>query len=589
MEERNIVKVLFVSLNAKYVHSSLALRYIKDYCQEYKNNTKILELTINHDENQMIRQIYAEKPDVIGFSCYIWNMADIKKLIPTLKKILPQTEIILGGPEVSYHSTELMEELDIDMIMEGEGEEIWDEYLSYKTSGMPLLKDIDGIIYKDRLTSQVVINKARKLIDLSKLPFVYDNLDGLEHRIIYYEASRGCPFNCQYCLSSIEKGVRFLPVDRVKQELQYFLDNRIMQVKFVDRTFNTKKKYAMEIWQYIIENDNNYTNFHFEIAAELLDDEMIEALKTARPGLIQFEIGVQSTNIEVLTTIKRRMPFEDIASITNKIKSLGNIHQHLDLIAGLPLEDYSSFRQSFNDVISLRPEQFQLGFLKLLKGSGLRKDASKYGIVYKEEAPYEVLYTDYLSYDEMIRLHNIEEMLERYYNSERFKTSLEYLYTLFDTPFDFYQALANYWEEKGYDKVSHKKASYYIYLVEFVSEFKNANLSLVKELVKFDWFTHEFIKEVPNSLVTLSQDIYKEKVYDVLKDDEYMQQVSKAASVLPIRQRVRKVHIEYFTYAIYQAIQIGNYNTINILDQPQPILFDYTYASNGAKTVLVEG
>ncbi|MEG0501577.1 MAG: B12-binding domain-containing radical SAM protein [Cellulosilyticaceae bacterium] len=583
------MKVLFVSLNAKYVHSSLALRYIKDYCQEYKNNTKILELTINHDENQMIRQIYAEKPDVIGFSCYIWNMADIKKLIPTLKKILPQTEIILGGPEVSYHSTELMEELDIDMIMEGEGEEIWDEYLSYKTSGMPLLKDIDGIIYKDRLTSQVVINKARKLIDLSKLPFVYDNLDGLEHRIIYYEASRGCPFNCQYCLSSIEKGVRFLPVDRVKQELQYFLDNRIMQVKFVDRTFNTKKKYAMEIWQYIIENDNNYTNFHFEIAAELLDDEMIEALKTARPGLIQFEIGVQSTNIEVLTTIKRRMPFEDIASITNKIKSLGNIHQHLDLIAGLPLEDYSSFRQSFNDVISLRPEQFQLGFLKLLKGSGLRKDASKYGIVYKEEAPYEVLYTDYLSYDEMIRLHNIEEMLERYYNSERFKTSLEYLYTLFDTPFDFYQALANYWEEKSYDKVSHKKASYYIYLVEFVSEFKNANLSLVKELVKFDWFTHEFIKEVPNSLVTLSQDIYKEKVYDVLKDDEYMQQVSKAASVLPIRQRVRKVHIEYFTYAIYQAIQIGNYNTINILDQPQPILFDYTYASNGAKTVLVEG
>lgn len=583
------MKVLFVSLNAKYVHSSLALRYIKDYCKEYKNNTKILELTINHDENQMIRQIYAEKPDVIGFSCYIWNMADIKKLIPTLKKILPQVEIILGGPEVSYHSTKLMEELDIDVIMEGEGEETWNEYLSYKTSGVPFLKDIDGIIYKDRLINQVVVNQARKLMELSKLPFVYDNLDGLEHRIIYYEASRGCPFNCQYCLSSIEKGVRFLPLDRVKQELQYFLDNRIMQVKFVDRTFNTKKEYAMEIWQYIITNDNNYTNFHFEIAAELLDDEMIEALKTARPGLIQFEIGVQSTNIEVLTTIKRRMPFEDIARITNKVKALGNIHQHLDLIAGLPLEDYSSFRQSFNDVISLRPEQFQLGFLKLLKGSGLRQDASKYGIIYKEEAPYEVLYTDYISYDEMIKLHNIEEMLERYYNSERFKTSLEYLYTLFDTPFDFYQGLANYWEEKGYDKVSHKKASYYIYLVSFASHLKNANLSLVKELVKFDWFTHEFIKEVPNSLITLSQEIYKEKVYDVLKDDEYMQHVSKIASVLPIRQRVRKVHIEYFTYAIAQAMQTGKYHTINILDQPQPILFDYTYASNGANIVLVEG
>lgn len=580
------MKVLFVSLNAKYIHSSLALRYIRDYCKEYKNNTKILELTINHDENQMIRQIYAEKPDVIGFSCYIWNMADIKKLIPTLKKILPNTEIVLGGPEVSYHSMELMEELDIDVIMEGEGEETWNEYLAYKISGKPSLKDIDGIIYKD--TNQIVINKARKLMDLANLPFVYDDLAGLEHRIIYYEASRGCPFNCQYCLSSIEKGVRFLPVERVKKELQYFLDNQIMQVKFVDRTFNTKKKYAMEIWQYIIENDNNYTNFHFEIAAELLDDEMIEALKAARPGLIQFEIGVQSTNIDVLTAIKRRMPFEDIAVITNKVKALGNIHQHLDLIAGLPLEDYSSFRQSFNDVISLRPEQFQLGFLKLLKGSGLRRDADKYGIVYKEEAPYEVLYTDHISYDEILRLHNIEEILERYYNSERFKASLEYLYTLFTTPFDFYQALADYWEDKGYDKVSHKKASYYIYLVEFAAQLKEADLDLVKELVKFDWLTHEFIKEIPHTLLTLSQDTYKEKVYEVLKDDSYMEKVSKAAYDLPIRQRVRKVHIEYFTYDIYTAIKRGNYKEIAILDKPQPILFDYTYANNGANYLLVE-
>lgn len=582
------MKVLFVSLNAKYIHSSLALRYIRDYCHEYKSITKILELTINHDENQMIKQIYQEKPDVIGFSCYIWNMAQIKTLIPTLKKILPHTQIVLGGPEVSYQSKDLIETLGVDLIMEGEGEETWREYLSYQTTGSPQLHEIGGIIYKDLHSGEIIDNPTRTLLDLDKLPFVYDDLEGLENRILYYEASRGCPFNCQYCLSSIEKGVRFLPVQRVKQELQYFLDQKIMQVKFVDRTFNTKKAYAMEIWQYIIEKDNGYTNFHFEIAAELLDDEMLEALRSARPGLIQFEIGVQSTNEEVLKTIKRGMPFERIAAIANKIKSLGNIHQHLDLIAGLPLENYSSFRQSFNDVISLRPEQFQLGFLKLLKGSGLRTNAEKYGIVYKQEAPYEVLYTAHVSYDEILKLHNIEEMLERYYNSERFKASLEYLYTLFETPFDFYERLSEYWEQQGYDKLSHKKASYYIYLAEFAKTLQDANQDLVGELIRFDWFTHELVKDVPLQLRTLDQDLFKEQAYQALKDDEWMEQLALSSELLPARQRMRRMHIEHFSYAIYEAVKTKCYTKIPLLSQPESILFDYTSQGHEAHYLKVE-
>lgn len=582
------MKVLLISLNAKYIHSSLALRYIKEYCTDYKNDIKILELTINHDENQMIKEIYNEKPDVIGFSCYIWNMAYIKTLVPTLRKILPDTEIVLGGPEVSYNSDMLFEELDIDMIMEGEGEETWNEYLNYKYLGTPHLKQIDGIIYKDRISNQIIINKPRQSMDMTLLPFVYDDLGGLEHRIIYYEASRGCPFNCQYCLSSTKKGVRFLPIDRVKNELQYFLDKNVMQVKFVDRTFNAKKQYAMEIWKYIMDNDNNFTNFHFEIAAELLDDEMIEMLRDARPGLIQFEIGVQSTNLEVLTAIKRKMPFEEIKKITNKIKLLGNIHQHLDLIAGLPFEDYQSFRQSFNDVISLRPEQFQLGFLKLLKGSGLRKNAEEYGIIYKNEPPYEVLYTNHVTFDEMLRLHGIEEMLERYYNSERFHSSLEYLYTLFDSPFDFYEALATDWDYKGYDKMSHKKAVYYTYLIEFAQTIEGVNLDLLKELIRFDWFSHELVKDIPQELITINQDNYKEKAYDLLKDDEYIQTLSKEGATLSIRQRSRKLHIEYFGYDIYSAYQQKNYQGIKQVLSRQAILFDYTYKANRANCILID-
>lgn len=579
------MKILLVALNAKYIHSSLALRSLKSYASEYAENIETLELTINHDEGEMIKQIYKKAPDVIGFSCYIWNMRQIKTLIPTLKKILPNTEIFLGGPEVSYDCEALFKELPIDAVIEGEGEASFKEYLDYKIAQTRSINSIGGIMYREG--TNIIQTAERKPIALEEVPFMYDDLGELDNKIIYYEASRGCPFNCQYCLSSIEKGVRFMPLERVKREMQYFLDNRVKQVKFVDRTFNASKKYAVAIWQYLIENDNGHTNFHFEIAAELLDDEILQGLQGARAGLIQFEIGVQSTNPEVLTIIKRNMSFESLKNIVNTIKKMGNIHQHLDLIAGLPCEDYASFKKSFNDVIALRPEQFQLGFLKLLRGSGLRMNAKEYGIVYREEAPYEVLYTDHISYGELLRLHAIEEMVERYYNTLRFKNALEYAYTLCQSPFDFYESLADYWEARGYDSVQHNKAAYYIHLVEFMLTLPGVNPVFAKELVRLDWFMHEMIKEVPESLVTITDERYKDSIYKCLKDDAWTLKYAEQSAQMPFKQRKKKVHIECFNYDVYNFEYKKQLS--EKLSMPQSILFDYTKENVQAKIVEIEG
>jgi radical SAM superfamily enzyme YgiQ (UPF0313 family) len=577
------LNILLLALNAKYIHSSLALRSIKAYCKEYTASIKLLETTINNNENEIIKEIYKVSPDVLGISCYIWNMSFIKLLIPTLKKILPQMTIILGGPEVSYQSEELLTALGVDCIMEGEGEETWQEYLDYRFKDLYSLSEIEGLIYKQGTV--IKKNKARTPLNLEHLPFVYNNLTGLEHKIIYYEASRGCPFNCQYCLSSIQNGVRFVPVDRVKEHLHYFCDNRVKQVKFVDRTFNANKKYALALWHYIIAHDNGYTNFHFEIAAELIDEEMIEVLSGARKGLIQFEIGVQSTNPKVLDTIKRKMPFEEISKIVLQIKALDNIHQHLDLIAGLPFEDYTSFKNSFNDVIALRPEQFQLGFLKVLKGSGLRKNAAAYGLVYKQEPPYEILYTNALSYDEILRLHSIEEMLERYYNSERFKTSLEYLFNCFESPFSFFEALAIYWEQKGYDLIQHNKMSYVLRLCEFCLTKPQINSELIKEFLRFDYLKHEHLKEIPSELQTLDNSSYKETDNSLLKNDDFIGALAPHLIALSSRQRHKITHIEHFKYPIYKAYTTGIYQESAVLQEPCGILFDYS--SQNTKCILL--
>lgn len=525
---------------------------------------EVLELTINHEENEMIKEIYKRKPDVIGFSCYIWNMEMVESILPVLKQILPEVKIVLGGPEVSYNAHTLFERLPIDMVMENEGEPIWYDYMEHLLHHKMPLEAIEGILFRDS-EGNVIETPKRAPMNMADVPFVYDDLEGLEHKIMYYEGSRGCPFNCQYCLSSAEKGVRFLPLERILQELQYFLDHRVKQIKFVDRTFNANKKIAMAIWAYIIEHDNGHTNFHFEIAAELMDEEIFTLLSTARPGLIQFEIGVQSTNPEVLKLIKRPMPFEEIKEVVLQIKALGNIHQHLDLIAGLPLEDYASFEKSFNDVISLRPEQFQLGFLKLLKGSGLRENAEAYGIIYKSKPPYEVLYTREMPYESMLRLHQIEELVERYYNSERFHSSLEYLYTLCPSVFAFYEALSVYWGQNGYDNIQHKKASYYTLLAEFALTLEGINETLIKELIRFDWYKHEQVKELPEVLVTTDQQHYKELANTILRNDTFMIESLGVEEAISARQRLRRMHIEWFSYNI---------------DKREPeemaILFDYT-------------
>ncbi len=568
------MKVVLLALNAKYIHTSLALRSIAAYCKDYKQDIKVLELTINQNENETIKVIYEEAPDILGISCYIWNMSFIKMLIPTLKKILPHTKIILGGPEVTYEGEDLLNELPIDFVMEGEGEETWKAYLDYYTGKNVALNEVNGLIY--RVEDTIVKNKPRQPLNLEYLPFVYDSLEGLEHKIIYYEASRGCPFKCQYCLSSIEQGVRFAPLERVKEHMTYFTNQRVKQVKFVDRTFNAKRQYAMAIWQHIIAIDNGYTNFHFEIAAELLTDEMITLLKDARPGLIQFEIGVQSTNQKVLDTIMRPMPFKDIKEVVLKVKALGNIHQHLDLIAGLPYEDYNSFGKSFDDVISLRPEQFQLGFLKLLKGSGLRHNAEKYGLIYKEEPPYEILYTKEVSYKEMLLLHDIEEMLERYYNSERFKNSLEYLFTQFTSPFKCFEALARFWTSNGYDKVQHNKLSYYIKLIEFADSIEHINSEIVREMIRLDYLLHEHLNEIPAAFETLERNKYKDHHNLLLKDDTFIEKYAPALIEKAPRHRYRLALLEAFKYNVWQAYETGHYENITVSEVPSCILFDYS-------------
>ncbi len=568
------MKILLLALNAKYIHTSLALRSIKAYCHPYEEQITVLETTINNQENEILHVIYKEKPDILGISCYIWNMQFVQNLIPTLKKILPYTTLILGGPEVSYESEELLKHLPIDGLIVGEGEETWKDYLDYRLLGKGTLTEIKGLIYKEN--GQIHRNALRPPMDLDKLPFVYEKWDDFNHKIIYYEASRGCPFNCQYCLSSVEKGVRFVPLEKVKTHLLFFLERHVQQVKFVDRTFNTRKEYAKAIWAFLIEQDNGETNFHFEIAAELLTDDLLEVLKEARPGLIQFEIGVQSTNLKVLDIIQRKMPFEDIRKVVLKVKQLGNIHQHLDLIAGLPEEDYKSFGRSFDEVISVRPEQFQLGFLKVLKGSGLRQNAEKYGLVYKNEPPYEILYTKVLSYEEMIRLHRIEECVERYYNSQRFRLTLDYLFTAYSSPFSFFERLSLFWEAKGYHLMEHNKLAYSTKLIEFCKEEQRVPIEAVQDCLKWDYLLKENISEIPKEWQSVEQAPYKEYINALLKDDTWVKaRLPHLLSAIP-RQRFRHTRIEYFKYDVAYAASQGTHPILKKQASPIGFLFDYS-------------
>ncbi len=571
------IKTLLVGVNAKYIHTSLAIRSIGIYCEE--NNTRIhqREFTINNDEDFIVNEIYQEKPDFLGFSCYIWNINMVLDIISTIKKVLPNTKIFLGGPEVSYEYEYLFEK-GVDIVCIGEGEQTVKELVDH----FNLIKCIDssfekinGIAFK--IGNNIVITKERELIDINKIPFVYKyGIDGTENKILYYEASRGCPYSCQYCLSALEKGLRFLSKERVISDLNFFLKNNVKQVKFIDRTFNCNKKFALLIWNYLIDNDNGITNFHFEISADILDDDMINVLKKARVGLFQFEIGVQSTNMATLDEIKRKTNLQKLFDKVLNVKDLKNIHQHLDLIAGLPFEDYNIFKNSFNDVFNVYPEQFQLGFLKLLKGSGLRINADKYGIVYKDKAPYEVLYTSLIDYEKMNMIRDIEEMIETYYNSGKAINSIKYGIKFFETPFDFFEALAIYWKKNNYNSVNHNKMKLYEIIYSFLNNLPNVDNKILNEIVKFDILLNDNIKSLPLWIKTQYNSHFKEKERKFYNNRENIQKYIPHLEKNDSKQISRMCHFEKFDIDIQKMI---NSNFKNIEQNETYILFDY-YTKN---------
>lgn len=561
----NDMKVLLGAVNAKYIHSNLAVYCLKAYAEKYGDTSdeiSIGEYTINQQLDEILRDIYKRKPDMLCLSCYIWNLTYVEEICREIKKVMPQIIIWIGGPEVSYDGVKVLERLpEVDGVMKGEGEQTFCDLLHfYQDKTVDGLQNMKGIVYREQ-TGQIVENEWRKTMDLSKVPFVYENMELFEHKIIYYETSRGCPFSCSYCLSSIDKCLRFRDLELVKKELQFFIDHKVPQVKFVDRTFNCKHDHAMTVWRYIKEHDNGITNFHFEVAADVLKDDEIELISDMRPGLIQLEIGVQSTNIDTITEIHRKMDFKKVADIVTRINAGHNIHQHLDLIAGLPYEDLESFKQSFQDVYEVHPEQLQLGFLKVLKGSYMEKQKENYGLVYKDTPPYEVLYTKWLPYEDVLVLKKVEEMVEVYYNSSQFSNTLRLLEKEFDTAFALYDTLARFYEEKGYDKVSHSRIARFEILYEFIQTITaEENLVLYKELLTYDLYLRENVKKRPDFAgdYTLQKDELRYINEEILLKDERLAYFGQ--------KNMRKFsHMEQFDHAVNEDFK----ETKTIL------LFDY--------------
>lgn len=518
------MKILLAACNAKYIHSNLAVYDLKAYSSDYDEHVILREYTINQPKDEILKDIYSSGADVVCFSCYIWNISFVRELIRDLVKILPKTAFWAGGPEVSYDAEKFLTEMpEMTGVMVGEGEKTFHDLLEFYIDGKDSLEEISGIAY--RTGDKIIHNGWRELMDLSAIPFVYEHLEKFENRIIYYESSRGCPFSCSYCLSSIDKKLRFRDLELVKKELQFFLDHRVPQVKFVDRTFNCKHEHAMTIWKYILEHDNGVTNFHFEISADLLREEEMELMSQMRPGLIQLEIGVQSTNPETIRAIHRRMDLKKLEHCVNRVHSFRNIHQHLDLIAGLPYEDYDIFHQSFNDVYQMKPDQLQLGFLKVLKGSLMQKEAEGYGIVYKEKEPYEVLSTNWLTYGEVLKLKMVESMVEVYYNSGQFWHTLEYLVPFEKDAFTFYEKLGSFYEKKGYSEISHSRMRRYEILLEYLKEETDVPAEVAAQKMLYDLYLREKLKKRPAFAPDQKQ--YETAVWNYRKNN----QVSKTAHI----------------------------------------------------------
>ena len=562
------MKVLLAAINAKYIHSNLGIYSLKTYGEKMlkewglaeQAEISLAEYTINHQMEQILQDIYKRKPDVIGFSCYIWNISYVKVILADIKKVLPDVKIWAGGPEVSYHGEAfLKEEPAVDLVMMGEGEITFAHFLKALLEGEDL-KQVPGLMVRNA-DGTFTDTGFRQVMDMSQIPFPYAFMDmkELEHRIIYYESSRGCPFSCAYCLSSIDKKLRFRSLDLVLPELEWFLQAKVPQVKFVDRTFNCKKSHAMAIWQYIRDHDNGVTNFHFEIAADLLDKDELDLLSTMRPGLVQLEIGVQSTNEKTLEAIRRKTDIEEIREITETINSWHNIHQHLDLIAGLPWEDLESFKKSFNDVYEMEPEQLQLGFLKVLKGSYMEELIPTCDLLYSAAPPYEVLCTKWLSYGDVLELKDIEEMTEVHYNSRQFTCTLKELEKEFDTPYEMFSFMAGYYNKNHLFGISHSRIARYEILWKIIQERLEKNgkcetqgkpenggvsekLEQYRDLLMTDLYLRENVKSRPTFARDLSDS--KDFVREFFQREEKTPEHLSGYEGYDSRQMAKMAHLE---------------------------------------------
>ena len=535
------MNTVLVAINAKYIHSNLAVYSLRAYAEKYKEQISIAEYTINQQVDEILRDLYKKKADILCFSCYIWNRAYVEELACEIKKVLPNVIMWFGGPEVSYDAEGVLQRIpEATGVMMGEGEETFLELMQHYHEGEKELSKIAGIAYRSE-EGQIVKNEWRPVMNMSDIPFVYHDMKDFEHKIIYYESSRGCPFSCSYCLSSVDKCLRFRDLELVKKELQFFIDHEVPQVKFVDRTFNCKHKHAVEIWTYLMEHDKGITNFHFEVSADLLNEEELELISKMRPGLIQLEIGVQSTNEKTIREIRRTMKFSEVARIVRRIKQNKNVHQHLDLIAGLPYEDLESFKKSFNDVYELQPEQLQLGFLKVLKGSYMDEQKEAYELVHKGQPPYEVYQTKWLSYEDLLQLKMVENLVEVYYNSGQFTHTLKKLVTEFETPYECYFQLAQYYEENGFFSCNHTRIRRYEILLDFIREYVGEEDDLYRELLTLDLYLRENVKSRP----AFAGD------YTVSKELK--------------RQYGKMIHLEQFEYDV-----MGKYEK-----KQQIFLFDY--------------
>ena len=577
------MKTIIIAVNSKYIHSSLAPWYLKAACKSNCGTIKVMEFTINDNPDSVLSRIYAEGCDIAAFSCYIWNINFILKVAENLKKILPNIKIVLGGPEVSYDPKQVLElHPFVDFVIFGEGESAFNELLGFLNGVGKELYDIKGLSYRE--DGRITVSKIFPLEqDLDSIPSPYNNemLSCIGNRIVYFESSRGCPFSCSYCISSTFEGVRYFSLDRVKKDLRFLMAAGVKLVKFVDRTFNCNKDRAKSIFEFIINNAGN-TVFHFEAAADLFDEETIEILSRAPKGLIQFEIGIQSTNEVTLEAVKRKTNIKKVLYYVKRLMELGNIHIHVDLIAGLPFEDYSSFRKSFNDVYNLFPHQLQLGFLKMLKGSAIRNESLKYGYKFREYPPYEILGNEFLSYEDIVKLKRIEEVLERYYNSARFERSLKYIINgFFDSPFEFFEEFSLFYLKEGCFERSISSRELYTILLKFIAESnRKVDLTLLNELLKFDFLISDNTNNLPVGIERIFKESFKIKCFEFLKTSDNIAKFLPDFCGEPPKKIFNRVHFELFRYDITENVSIPTKKDTVILfnySEKNPITEHYSY------------